>query len=276
MRTLPSELVTGEPMPKLFEAVRLYYLLLFPNETDEAREALVTMAARAIGKHTDDPEELVRSGIADHGLGFFDFRAVFESDASAEAAVDEIARASLLHVSRGLFTPAGGFSGAARARGTAYVETKVDKRCRGVIATGFALSTLYKMHRYHNDIGRGGASMNKVWWLLERWRPYSWMPKAESSFRMMWNRYRDVAHLAAAFESLLVSAEEEKNPIINQTDTFLHLAKHFEDFGMRFPIFDPKTVWRVPLNGSAESPDVERLPLKAQIVLASYKAPISL
>jgi hypothetical protein len=288
-RTLPVDLVAGDPIARRLAAIRLHYLILFPNVTSERNEALVTTSAETLGKYTDDPEELVRRGVDELARGCAahmgapcdaEFRAKFGDDPRASEAAAALASTSLGVFARELFTPAGGFSGVARAKGTDSIEARIARLWPDIRTVGIAMLVLYAMHHHHSKIGRGGASMNKVWWLLEQWSPEPFVARAESSLRKKWRIFRDVAHLAGALEYLVsVHGIEDGNPILNRTDELLKLAKRLEDFGLSFrpansePILDPRTVWRIPLDSPTEGAIDYRLPLKAQLKLAEYKAP---
>jgi hypothetical protein len=281
MRTLPIELVTGDRITQRLAAVKLLYLIYFPNDQPGFVEGIVTTAGDAYGRFEKDPEELFRRGLEKMGVTPEQWKRAHASDVRATEAMHEVAEISLRHLNQKIFVPAGGIPGLSRARGTEYVESQMTKLGPRLLFAGVALLTLYKM-----SVGgplRGGASMKKLWWLLERWRPDPRFPKAESAMREWFKQFRDIAHISAAMVYFNERYGDADNHALDRTDELMRTSKFFENFGLSFrqdhapdapPPLDPETIWRVPLNGVPElKHPVDTLPVRIQLQIAQYKAP---
>lgn len=152
------------------------------------------------------------------------------------------------------------------------------------------MRTLYGMHLDVPGIPRpGGPSFNKAFFLLEGWLPPHLRRanlaggRTRPVLRKYWKEYRDVAHLAAAWDYF---TERSTNfPIIRDTVGFLSVAQVYQEFGLSFvplgnedPLLDSKMVWRVPAGTPRISGALvlDTLSSEATDRLKTYRAPISL
>lgn len=286
MRYLPSQLVSGDAVSQKLAAAMTIYVMMYPEDKSERDESLATMASHAIGKYSSDLSALVADSMTQTGVGFDDFVSGC-GDNHPGAVIDAIAKAALGAVAKEVFMPAGGFSSVAAAKGKSHVEARQKKAISELMFSGLCLCTLFQIAEHHASLVRGDASMNKVFWLLERWRPFSWVPKAESTMREIWKRYKNVSHLGAACVHLgRGDPEYPLQCVVDDPSNFLAAAKSFEEFGLRFaqkntqrpePVLNPDTIWRVPANRVLEASEMPSLlDTSAQVQLAQYKAPMSL
>jgi hypothetical protein len=232
---------------------------------------------------------VVADGLARLGLTLNTVKTHF-GDEAAHQLIDEAMRHHKSDIEAGLFFPAGGYSSVARARGTEAIRSDGTVKFQKLTFAGLALCTLFQIARHPAEYIRGGASMNKVFWLLERGCPFSPAPKDVSRMFKAWKPFRNVAHLGAA--AYLVwcrrgGADTHIGFVIEEMDKILQIAKRFEDFGTTFapnntknaqPVLDPSTIWRVPVT-VAPADDAEMpgpLPFSAQRQLVEYRAPKNL
>jgi hypothetical protein len=293
LRTLPADLAALDLSPERRAArqttalVQTIYIMVHPEDKHRRGEALATMAAEALGRYQASPESLVAGGVELQGLSPGDLE--FKDEAMARKWIDDVARESLSGVARDLFMPAGGFSAVALARGTEHVLRKSGNNLSKLFFAGSALSTLYQIANHASSSIRGGASMGKVWWLLEK-ESLIKGPKSERKMKDLWEEYKNVAHLGAAayvlWEKRGARDETYTGILWEDPPLFLRIAKRFQDFGTTFcpehtqnprAVLDPETVWRIPINAAA---DDEHMPgglsPTAQCRLLAYKAPIAI
>jgi hypothetical protein len=289
MRMLPAELLavaSESERDKARQAVaftKFIYILVHPEDERPRGEALATMTAEALGRYQADPENLVARGLELLGLSLGDLK--FKDEATARKWIDDVARESLSLTARELFVPAGGFSAVATAKGTDYILSKSESNLSKFFFAGLALCTLYQLANHQATDIRGGASMGKVWWLLEKGSPIKG-PKDIRQMKRQWEEYRNVAHLgAAAFLLWKKRGKKDDDTLFmhKELSILLKIAKRSEDFGTTFkpehmrdpsPVLDPEMVWRVPVDASADDEHMPGgLPLRVQLLLASYKAP---
>jgi len=194
MRMLPADLTAIDlATPAREKALRSLgfaksmYIMLHPEDARVRDEALATMAADALGRHQADPEALVRNALAlDGHITVDDLRRSASNDAPARQLIEDIAKQSLSMVARDLFMPAGGFCSVASAKGISYVTQNAEVKFRDFIFAGVALCTLYTIASHNSDYIRGGASLNKVWFLLERECPVEG-PKNDRQMKAIWS-----------------------------------------------------------------------------------------
>jgi hypothetical protein len=287
MRTLPADLtIVDRELPERGAAkretawVHMLYIFCNPEDAIARGEALATATALTLDRFRADPESLV-AGAAPEALE----RAKQSMDpATVQEWIEDIAKTSLSMTARELFLPAGGFGAVARAKGTDFVSKGAVKNLLSAIFAGLALCTLYQISK-HAAV-RGGASMNKVWWLLEKEPPIQGAPRDPSQMKKLWSKYKNVAHLGAAAYLLWERSGNQDDPITliisRQKQSFLRIAKRFQDFGTNFipenmqhpaPVLDPELIWRVPINASADDALMPcHLSVPAQLRLLAYRA----
>ena len=194
MRTLPADLtIVDRELPERGAAkretawVHMLYIFCNPEDAIARGEALATATALTLDRFRADPESLV-AGAAPEALE----RAKQSMDpATVQEWIEDIAKTSLSMTARELFLPAGGFGAVARAKGTDFVSKGAVKNLLSAIFAGLALCTLYQISK-HAAV-RGGASMNKVWWLLEKEPPIQGAPRDPSQMKKLWSKYKNVA-----------------------------------------------------------------------------------
>jgi hypothetical protein len=248
-------------------------------EDDEARgEALTTMAAKVLGEHGADMEGLVARALALDGLFTIDeLRENAPGDAVAEKLISQIARQSLAAVAQELFMPAGGFGSVAKAKGTSSVIQQAEINFRNFVFSGYAVCTLYSMDQLRHL--RGGASLNKVWYLLLKKCSISPRPRNDREMWRVWRGYKNVAHVGAAAYLLWARSGHPNDTLYLRRDLqrFLKIAKRFELYllARSEKIVEPEEIWRVPMNAIADDNDMPgRLSVASQLHLASYRAPV--
>lgn len=283
MRNLSDDLLNAEPALRRIEAIKLSYRMWFPDDEREYDEAISTISSEALGHfQTEDPEHLVKTATATDPLLNSYFSSLDPEDERRSEFVRFVASTSLKIFTRKFFIDHGGFSSVAKATGTANLEARMTGlKPRGMFA-GFALATLYRMHRHHSNIGRGGASLNKLWALIEEWRPNDIQKLSTRTMQAHWKEYRNVCHLWATCSH--IEQISDRNPIehlFEDTREFLRIARTYQAFSLDFfsnhqtdPKWNPvEDIWRIPGDEClAESSMPGLLPLPAQIRLAAYKA----
>jgi hypothetical protein len=128
-----------------------------------------------------------------------------------------------------------------------------------VTAAGAVLRIIRSIATHHPKVRRGGASVNKAAYLLEKIVKGRYYGKgriiknADDTRKKAWEKYKSVAHLAAAF---LVFEDYGTAPDMLNIEgirLFLSIASDFQKFGMSFrpharrtPLFDYNEIWSVP------------------------------
>jgi hypothetical protein len=255
MRTLPQDLtIVDRDLPERGAArratawVHMIYILCNPEDAIARGEALATTTAVALHRFGADPESLVAAAAPEaleHAKQSMD-------PATVQEWIEDIAKTSLSITSQTLFLPAGGFGSVARAKGTDFISKGAAKNLLSAIFAGLALCTLYQISKSAADSVRGGASMNKVWSLLEKEPPIQGVPRDPRQMKDVWSKYRNVAHLGAAAYLLWERNGNQDDPITliisREKPSFLRIAKRFQDFGTNFipenmqhpaPVLDP-------------------------------------
>jgi len=296
MRNLPADLAISEngrehaltldPQNDALRARRtiaftqMLYIMIHPENQVAHDEALSTMVMAELGRYKADPETLVARA-APEAVRFINET---EDSATAREWIAHVAKHSLTITVRALF-PEDGFSAVARAKGRAFVEAQAVKALADLVFAGLALCRLYQMANHSALAIRGGASMNKVWYLLEK-EPCINGPRNRRRMKELWSEFKHVSHLGAALYLLWEKRGADcgdTSMILRDLPLFLRVAKRFEDFGTRFvpgnmkipdPVLDPDLIWRVPVNAAAGDADMPGgLSVKAQVLLSNYKAP---
>lgn len=286
---LPEEPVGPETPIRSWARLRVLYTMIFPEDERARNEALCTMAADSMGRYQADPKSLVEQGLAAQGLTLQDIEDIYGDPNEVVAFINDVAQKTLTETATGLFMPHGGFSSVAHAKGVSHVLKKAEIKLQELSFAGLVIRTVHRIKMHALDKTSGSASLNKAFWLLERYdHGLICNPKSKSKMREIWDSYVNVAHLGAAMLHLY----ERKNrnmescvAIIKQMDLLYSIARFYQSFGLsheatntkdRPTLLNGKTIWHVPDGPVAIESDLAApLPLGAQTLLLAYQAPKS-
>ena len=128
------------------------------------------------------------------------------------------------------------------------------------------LNLTYALSEGHHQRSRGGASLGKAVFLASR--RIKGRGAMQASLWRQWTAYKDVAHLVAAAVAVCfdIQTRHRQRPfgmglqellptrvVALFPDLVLGLALTYQEFGLdRVRIFDPATLWRVPVNINIE------------------------
>jgi hypothetical protein len=168
------------------------------------------------------------------------------------------------------FRQSGGFTTDNKADRYETQQQVVLAQIPWIVAVGALLQQIWAMAAHHRDQLPGGASLNKAIFVSAAF-PY-FAPMAARTLRSAWGRYRDVAHLCAAFTCVFDEARREppdrldermKRGFVEDLHETLSVAAAYQHFGTTFvprgmasPLINPKTAW--VLRGI--EPDLQFLP----------------
>jgi hypothetical protein len=121
-----------------------------------------------------------------------------------------------------------------------------------LMTVGFVLTTIYSINAHHPEL-RGGASVKKAAFLIERTYRGQGMIDNERDIRKAWVKYKTISHLAASLRVMIRDEYLWEQRSLEGLGIFFAIAKDLEDFGTSFfphgrnsTLLDSRKVWSVP------------------------------
>jgi len=148
---------------------------------------------------------------------------------------------------RQMFNGLGGFKALLSAPGNSPFPLEE------VATVGHILTTVRSIEVHHPEL-RGGSVKKAIFLIDEFISTVNPQVKQNQKYiREAWAKFKDVAHLAAAFVLTTHNMREDIGDDLEEFGVFLAIAKDFEMFGVSFyphaqkrPLLDPSRIWSVP------------------------------
>lgn len=182
-----------------------------------------------------------------------------------------------------------GAEGAGVDAAVAAVLALMAEKAPSWYIAGSVVHLVRTMAQYHPDI-RGGPSVGKAMALLERFTEGPAKPPDRQALRATWTAFKPVAHLCAAFVSLLNEVrrrpDEEQDALagalfFDMLGILLALGRDYQAFatayrapGRQAPLLAADAIWTVPARLALPSAKVQTAPFSARTLAAlkDYRA----
>lgn len=247
-------------------ALRLAAAMAWPDDEGRRRQFLAATSAQAVQAAED----------AKLAVAVADFAPPPDAGSGA-------------HASNGAFPGAfrldSDLAADAEVPGMDAVSELINENAPGWYVAGSVLYLVRTMAMYHRDIP-GGPSVGKAINLLERFSTGPDMPKDRRGLRAAWSRFKPVAHLCAAFVSLITEIQQEPQDrqgalALGLFSTWLGVTlgvgREFQDFatsyrapGQNAPLLVAAGLWTVPKSLTLPKTKVKTAPFSAE-TLATFK-----
>ncbi|MEE8284405.1 MAG: hypothetical protein V3R63_05410 [Alphaproteobacteria bacterium] len=247
-------------------ALRLAAAMAWPDDEGRRREFVATRGAQAVQAAADTRLAVAVANFAP------------PPDAGSATQASQDAFPGAFHIDSDLAVDAD-------APGMDAVSELITENAPGWYVAGSVLYLVSTMAKYHRDLP-GGPGVGKAITLLERFGSGPDMPKDRRGLRAAWRRFKPVAHLCAAFVSLITEIQRE--PVDRQDalapgvfsawlGVMLGVGREFQDFATSFkapgqhaPLLVAAEIWTVPKSLTLPKTKVKTAPFSAG-TLATFK-----